>query len=133
MSDLEGKSRDELIAMIKSMEGTAKLSGSDKGWMVTTNNPHYNGKTSGIQFNGGKAFLSPNQYSKEEIDKLITSLQNDFGYKAVETTVDQYYGRHGETGNTAPSVDEQVRAQLGQAPAAEEKQPSPTEVRQPVG
>ena len=121
MSDYNGKSKDELISIIKSMEGTAGMEGGAQGWMVTAANPDYNGKTAGVQFNGGKAFLSPAQYSPEQIEVLVRTLKNDFGYNVVEATIDQYYGRSSD-------VSTQLRAQLTPAAA-----PAPATEPAPAG
>lgn len=63
------------LEVLKSRQTTSGVGG---GWIVTCQNPKYSGKTAGVQFRAGQAFVREQPGS----EKIISILVSDFGYTA---------------------------------------------------
>lgn len=54
-------------------------------YIVTTpSNPRYNGKTYGVQFRAGRAFVSPHTIDPTlgwSVEEVVRKMQDDFGYE----------------------------------------------------
>lgn len=53
-----------------------------KGWMISTPNATYTGRTAGVYFENGHAFIAEDMKNAR---KLVAILTNDFGYSYTET------------------------------------------------
>ena len=77
-----GETDAEKIARLESMVAQQKTElekkGAMPGWLVTTPNPFYNGKTAGIMFKNGRGFIAGNDEKAEKKAKLLC---DDFGYE----------------------------------------------------
>jgi len=56
---------------------------SNSGWMISTPNPEYTGRTAGVYFEKGHAFIPS---SRKNAPYLVRLLTNDYGYSASEAT-----------------------------------------------
>lgn len=86
--------KEDLMAIIQAQQETindledqiaqrdAVLAQGDEGWIVSVPNPQYNGRTAGVQFEMGHAFI-PKRHPDAE--RLLNVLTNDFGYSVTET------------------------------------------------
>jgi hypothetical protein len=75
---------DELRQKICEQEETIRLQkeqlekkGAIPGWLITTPNPFYNGKTAGIKFQAGRGFIASRDENAEKKAKMLC---DDFGY-----------------------------------------------------
>lgn len=151
MVEEDTKSKQETVAQLKAqlaeLEGELqaqkteldKLKERNAGWLVTVNNPMYDGRTFEIQFRNGCAFVRKDtvlprfvnqvppknildQYSPEEREAIIKScsmpsaercvkvLENDFGYKV------EYFDE-----NQVDELDRRLAARAQERTAAEAK------------
>ncbi len=87
--------KEELVAKIEEMSARlreledqiaqrdAQLQTGDEGWLISTPNPEYSGRTLGVYFEKGHAFV-PKRLP--EAEKLVAKLTRDMGYSATLTT-----------------------------------------------
>ncbi len=78
---------DRVKAELDALKAKQTASGVGSGWVVTCKNPQYSGKTAGVQFREGRAFVREQPGS----EKTISILVGDFGYtaKKVDNLEDQ--------------------------------------------
>jgi hypothetical protein len=76
-----------------------------KGWMISTPNENYTGRTAGVYFENGHAFIPEDMHDAR---KKVAILTGDFGYSYTETTDGQEV--------KAPAVQKQNVFQASGAP-----------------
>lgn len=62
------------------------MTAKSKRYEVTLPNPKYDGKTCGVQFIAGHAFINERTISKFlgwTVDEVVDKMRKDFGYKVV--------------------------------------------------
>lgn len=67
-----------LEATVAQQKDELEKKGAMPGWMITTPNLFYNGKTAGIQFKNGRGFIAGRDEKAEKKAKLLC---DDFGYE----------------------------------------------------
>ena len=67
-----------LEATVAQQKTELEKKGAMPGWMITTPNLFYNGKTAGIQFKNGRGFIAGRDEKAEKKAKLLC---DDFGYE----------------------------------------------------
>ena len=70
------REKDDQIA-----KQNAQNRAGEKGWMISTPVPDYDGRTCGILFEKGHAFIPARMPDAEHLVRVLT---NDFGYSASE-------------------------------------------------
>lgn len=87
------------LEMLKSRQTTSGVGG---GWIVSCQNPNYSGKTAGVQFREGQAFVREQPGS----EKTISILVSDFGYtaKKVDNLENQSLEMQESTNNNLVNV-----------------------------
>jgi hypothetical protein len=96
-----GPTKEELSSRIAELESQlARLTedaaqrdaiarSGERGWVITTPNPEFSGRTYGVYFEGGKAFV-PEETPRAQL--LVNRLQVDMGYQ-VEFITDAKVAR----------------------------------------
>ena len=99
--------KEELLSLIKQQEDQIKdlqdqiaqrdaaINAGDEGWIISTPNPNYTGRTLGVRFENGHAFLPARLPGAE---RTLGLLIKDFGYSATKTD-------HGQEIAPAPVQD----------------------------
>ena len=67
-----------LESLVVAQQTELEKKGAMPGWLITTPNAFYNGKTAGISFKGGRGFIAGNDEKAEKKAKLLC---DDFGYE----------------------------------------------------
>lgn len=92
-----------------------ELTKDQEGWLITTANPLYDGKTYGVKFNSGMAFLpgsatyphlagkAKNKTYTPDAKRLAQMLQDEFGYEIEYFSYEQMKALKGK-------LDERTRA-----------------------
>jgi hypothetical protein len=94
------QTKEELIAENESLRATIKdleqqllaknavlSSSAEPGWLISCRNTTYSGKSAGIVFVGGRAFIPE---SRPDAKKIVELLMSDFGYEAKQMTAAEY-------------------------------------------
>lgn len=86
--------KEELVETIRQMQATiedlndqlsqrdAMTAADEKGWIVSTPNKNYSGRTAGILFEDGHTFIPE---KRPDAKRILSVLKNDFGYSVTPT------------------------------------------------